>query len=632
MDNPIELSLVVCAYKMSRELPRTLFTLSKDYQRGIDDLEYEIVVVDHGSPEPVDEAAMRAISPNARVIRVSPAPVSPVVAINRAMKETSGQVVCLMIDGARMASPGLLRQAMAAYRTYPALVVGCLAFHLGPGDQIRTIQQGYSQRIEDLILELVPWRSDGYSLFEVAGLEGSSQAGWYGPLIESNAAFMPRTIWEKLGGLDERFQTKGGGLTNLDFWSRAVHLTGGEPVILLGEGTFHQVHGGAATNGTADDRALMFEEYERIYGQPYKPPEFKNRYFGSLDPALERRFSPAGVILSDVLTLSPDVIAERAARIMGVGGDAETAEKLARYATDTDPHSFNATRMLVQILVQRGAIADAAAAALRLTEFHPSNAEGWAVRGEICLRLGNKAQAIAHIAKAAELAPDDYRFQHKLGNAYLSMGDRRNAESALSTAIKLNPSFAESHFLLSLALNGLNQLPDAIAAARQYLSLRPADPRIRRHLGSLLVRQGHLIEAEVLLRCANMMGTITADSLTALSNVLEKTGRLGEALEISRQNAGNDPTVPRFRIHYGAMLLRGGRLAEAEEVLGGVVEQWPHAINALLPLGNLLRQKGELENALELAERVLSLQPDNARARAQAEGLRTQLRNLESEN
>ena len=49
MDNPIELSLVVCAYKMSRELPRTLFTLSKDYQRGIDDLEYEIVVVDHGA-------------------------------------------------------------------------------------------------------------------------------------------------------------------------------------------------------------------------------------------------------------------------------------------------------------------------------------------------------------------------------------------------------------------------------------------------------------------------------------------------------------------------------------------------------------------------------------------------------
>ena len=79
-------------------------------------------------------------------------------------------------------------------------------------------------------------------------------------------------------------------------------------------------------------------------------------------------------------------------------------------------------------------------------------------------------------------------------------------------------------------------------------------------------------------------------------------------------------------------MLRGGRLAEAEEVLGGVVEQWPNAINALLPLGNLLRQKGELENALELAERVLSLQPDNARARAQAEGLRTQLGNRESEN
>jgi len=60
---PPELSIVVAAYDMARELPRTVRSLSRPYQRGIEDLAYEIVVVDNGSPSPVDSAAIEAIAP-----------------------------------------------------------------------------------------------------------------------------------------------------------------------------------------------------------------------------------------------------------------------------------------------------------------------------------------------------------------------------------------------------------------------------------------------------------------------------------------------------------------------------------------------------------------------------------------
>ena len=44
-----KLSVIVICYNMQRELPRTLFTLSCDYQKNIDLSDYEIIVIDNGS-------------------------------------------------------------------------------------------------------------------------------------------------------------------------------------------------------------------------------------------------------------------------------------------------------------------------------------------------------------------------------------------------------------------------------------------------------------------------------------------------------------------------------------------------------------------------------------------------------
>lgn len=253
----MDLSLVVCAYDMARELPRTIETLSTQYQRDLGDLRYEIVVLDNGSPQPVDAAALQAIAPNLRVVRIEKAAASPAAALNAAVAQTTGRVVGLFIDGARMASPGLLTLAMQAHRADPARVIGSLGFHLGPDLQKRAMLNGYDQSVEDALLAEIPWQQDGYSLFTRSVLAGSSRGGWFGAIGESNGLFLDRTLWQQLGGLDERFVSPGGGLVNLEFWRRAIAASDGQPWIILGEGTFHQIHGGAATNGTLDGRKAM---------------------------------------------------------------------------------------------------------------------------------------------------------------------------------------------------------------------------------------------------------------------------------------------------------------------------------------------------------------------------------------
>jgi cephalosporin hydroxylase len=285
----MDVSLIVCTYAMSRELPNTIYSLSRGYQRDLAGVEYEILVVDNGSPEPVDEATLRFIAPNLRVLRTHPAPQSPVKAINAAAAASDGRLVGLFIDGARMASPGLIARALEAYDSDPTKVIGTLGFHLGPDVQMRSVFAGYNQAVEDQMLATTPWRENGYALFHISALAGSSAEGWFGCIAESNAVFLDRQVWQRLGGFDERFVAPGGGCVNLDFWERAVSASGGRPWIILGEATFHQVHGGVATNGTEAARAVMFDEYRQIHGRDFVTPRYTPQFVGRLDDEMMAR-------------------------------------------------------------------------------------------------------------------------------------------------------------------------------------------------------------------------------------------------------------------------------------------------------------------------------------------------------
>ncbi len=282
------LSVVVVLYEMQRAARRSLYALSSAYQQDIDQREYEVHVVENGSKHPVGEEFVRSFGDNFRYHQLDDAPPSPAHALDYGVKKSRGEFVALMIDGAHILTPKVLASARHVAETVHRPIIAVRRFHLGPGHQPRTIRDGYSEDVEDRLLTRIRWPEEPYRIFEIGTSIDSVPMDWFGGIHESNCLIVQRRLYKAIDGSDESFHLPGGGFLNLDTFSRSLEVAGTQLVALLGEGSFHQIHGGITSNADPDEaqrRVQKYrEQYRRIRGREYVAPESPIEFFGTLHP------------------------------------------------------------------------------------------------------------------------------------------------------------------------------------------------------------------------------------------------------------------------------------------------------------------------------------------------------------
>jgi len=298
-DSP-RLTVIVVLYEMYREAPRTLHTLSAEYQRGVDASDYEVIVLDNGSPRRRAPSEIEQFGPNFRYQYVENPGPSPGPAINAAIEASDAEFIGICYDGGRMLSPGVLKLALQATQVNPDPFVVTLGFELGPDIQMHSQLNGYNESVEDKLLEQADWKNDGYRLFDVATLGSSSGDGWFGQLSESSCFFMRRRTFQRIGGFSTGFTMGGGGLLNLDIYREACEDSEMQLVGLLGEGNFHQVHGAMFNNATPQEHAAKLAEamamYEQVRGRVYAVPEQQALYLGRPSRTVSRSAGEARAV------------------------------------------------------------------------------------------------------------------------------------------------------------------------------------------------------------------------------------------------------------------------------------------------------------------------------------------------
>lgn len=278
------LSIVVNFYDNRREAANTLYSMSRAYQSEANDIEFEVIAIDNGSKQPLSADDVQAFGPEFRYRFVQTTSQSPAAAINAACRDARGDKLLVLIDGAHILSPGIYASAQRAFAQFNSPLIATVPFHLGPKQQNEAVLEGYDQRAEDALLARSGWKENGYRLYTIAGSFADGGMGWFGCAFESGCFGMRKQAYLDLGGLDERFVSRGGGLVGPDFFQRAVARDDGDYVMLLGEGTFHQFHGGVASNAPKSQHPWQEfnDEFARIRGKPFARVPRRPFYFGAI--------------------------------------------------------------------------------------------------------------------------------------------------------------------------------------------------------------------------------------------------------------------------------------------------------------------------------------------------------------
>jgi len=99
-----------------------------------------------------------------------------------------------------------------------------------------------------------------------------------------------------------------------------------------------------------------------------------------------------------------------------------------------------------------------------MTESFPHYGFGWKVLGAASNQLGQSADALAALQKAAAMLPGDEEVHYNLGSTLHNLGRLDEAAASYRRALKIKPDYVEAHNNLGNALKDMGRLDEAAAS------------------------------------------------------------------------------------------------------------------------------------------------------------------------
>src|SRR5690606_22116421 len=150
------------------------------------------------------------------------------------------------------------------------------------------------------------------------------------------------------------------------------------------------------------------------------------------------------------------------ARRLHRDGDLDAAMRCYRRILDEYPEHADALYLTALVLHRRGCFVEALELARRAIAAAPDNALAHAGLGQMLQDAGRDDEAVAHLARAADLPGANAAVFNALGLSLMRTGDRAGAADAFDRAVELAPNAVQAR----LNLGNLDRLRGRLEAAR----------------------------------------------------------------------------------------------------------------------------------------------------------------------
>ncbi len=197
---------------------------------------------------------------------------------------------------------------------------------------------------------------------------------------------------------------------------------------------------------------------------------------------------------------------------------------------------------------------------------------------ELASEAGNAREAAEWLALAVEITPDRPGLWQRRGDALAAAFDNEAAEAAYRRAVDLAPDVVAGRVALGYHLFNVQRFEAAEKVLQEALRRQPGDPAVQLPYTEALLYQGRGEEALAVIEQA--IATIAGASTTLERGV--GALRVG-ALELQAK-----------------ILIKLGRLDEAERVARALLQVAPRNVQGHFDLGTVLRRRGDPEGLVHL--------------------------------
>ncbi len=308
-------------------------------------------------------------------------------------------------------------------------------------------------------------------------------------------------------------------------------------------------------------------------------------------------------VAGDAIDQQAEVLAHLAVSLST--SDIEKAIAAIERAIDVESRNplYHALRAsLVSKTSQSADVAESWLAAIQIWQDEPV----WhANLARLSHQAGNSAAAIQHWEAAYELRPSNIEYAYQLGTIYVEIHNFTRAIEILEQATRLDQNDVRIWLALAEAYLRVGHLDRALYCTQRVTSLEPDSLAGMLLQGEVLIQLGNLNAAQEISDRALQRGNSIPEVVVFNVHLLEKRGKLNEALAVLEQAASilsNDLAIQMERVElirqvYGA----AAALPAAKEV----AQKFPGSQDVLFLLATILFECGDLKNADAIAQKAL---------------------------
>lgn len=242
----------------------------------------------------------------------------------------------------------------------------------------------------------------------------------------------------------------------------------------------------------------------------------------------------------------------------------------------------------------------------RVLATDPSNAHALYRLGKLLARLGRFDEATNYLGSALAKDPDLGEARIVQANIHLSKNDFASAKYQFELA---GADRSASSALLSnygLALYGSRDFSNAREILEKAISLDPACFEAHLNLGLLHNSNANSRDAEKCFRIVLDLNPRHGEAVKQLCQLLLRTGRSAEALDIAEKSLRAAPSLAEARQMAGYGHFEAGSFNKAEAYLRKAIEAGEHE-EVLTYLARTLQNLGRHAEAIEFYEKALQL-------------------------